>query len=1161
MIDYQSYRIAIGLYAPRFKKTTKGAPQRKPSLYNTDEVKAGNVFSYFLYIYYVVFLYTFMSSILLSGECLSSQSFELDLKYIFSGSKQIFFKELIGKFFVIMIAYLLRKNLLNMKLRKRQIRKATFSPTQSSILFVRIFNGLFLWYLILNFLFLAIVNPSIVNPGPNRSLSIFYCNVQGLIPFGELSNDNPNLHHTKIHELNCHLYNKKPDIVIYNETWLKGSIHDNEVLPHNMYKVFRLDRSRFTHPPDPHNERKFRRNGGGVLIGIKHDIDIESKVIPVKCKAEILSVELTDKLGRKKIISTFYRVGTLGADNHENIKQHLNTIRRRRCVQELVLVGDLNLPSVDWDQGLSSDLTEQLFVDTFNDLSLQQLVREPTHLRGNVLDIILSDQPANISNIVVDSKHGLCGSDHYAISFNLASIAKKKKPVKRKIYNYKQANWESMKAHFSSVNWDEFLGNSAGVDDAWRKFKTAFFDVCNLNIPKITISNEFQPPWFDSEVYNLCRKKERLHKEWKETKNDLTYMKFSKARAEFSKLVDSKMDANFEDSYNRNLINKKFWSHVKAKSKSHRIPEVMSYNDRIRSDPQGQCELFNDFFAAQFSDCSRYDVDVDFSNDHMYEIEFQAELIASLLSNLNPNKAPGPDGIHGKILKMCSLSLSKPLSILFKMSYSSGHIPKEWKLANVVPVHKKGSKSEVSNYRPISLTCLIMKIYERVIRQELLIKCDGMIDPRQHGFMESKSCCTQLVSFCDSLAVSMNDNIITDIIYFDFQKAFDSVNHDKILHKLKYQYNIDGSLLRFFVNYLKERDQRVVIGNKMSSSCRVNSGVPQGSIVGPTLFILFLNDITEGLSPGTEITMYADDTKLWRKIYKKDDHWILQRDINHLLAWAINNKMVFHPSKSSVLSIRRGNSTNLQNNQFIYSMNDIAISYTPMEKDLGVHLNAKLDWTEHCNIVYSKANQRLGLLKRTCHFTKNLSKRRAFYLSQVRSHFEHCTIIWRPSSTTTVNKLESIQKRAIKWILNDYSSFSDNSTYYTACKKLNILPIRFRFDFKDMLFFHAIFYNLNDNINQFPQYLKRFTTSRLRNSHLDNLCMISDMHPNVPQNLTSTNPKTLGIGKSFFYRSYLYWNKLPYDLRAIESPTIFRKMLLAHLWDKIVDEIKNEISS
>ena len=153
-----------------------------------------------------------------------------------------------------------------------------------------------------------------------------------------------------------------------------------------------------------------------------------------------------------------------------------------------------------------------------------------------------------------------------------------------------------------------------------------------------------------------------------------------------------------------------------------------------------------------------------------------------------------------------------------------------------------------------------MKIYERVVRDKLLSTCGQLIDDRQHGFMINRSCCTQLANFCDSLALSLNENIQTNVIYFDFQKAFDSVNHDIILEKLKFQYKIDGSLIRFFVNYLKGRKQQVVIGNEKSLNKVVTSGVPQGSIVGPTLFILFINDITKQITPGTNIALYADDT-------------------------------------------------------------------------------------------------------------------------------------------------------------------------------------------------------------------------------------------------------------------------------------------------------------
>ena len=541
------------------------------------------------------------------------------------------------------------------------------------------------------------------------------------------------------------------------------------------------------------------------------------------------------------------------------------------------------MPQVRWDQGFSSVPIEQAFIDTFNDLSLQQLVTEPTHYRGNILDVILADKPEIISGLIVDSKHGICGSDHYAMRFNIRLNTKKKKSTKRKIYSFKRANWTNLNNALNSENWEHLLRGKP-VDEAWSVFNTKLTSHCNSHIPKISVSDEFKPPWFDSDVFDLCRKKERLHDEWKQStdRNPNKYLKFSKARRDFKNLVDAKLDANFEDDDNRNLINKKFWSFVKSKSNAHRIPETVSYDGCLRSDPQGQCELFNRYFNEQFTESSDYDINIDFSSDRFFQVDFDICKIKGLLENIDPNKAQGADNIHGKILKYCSGSLSKPLAILFEASYKTGSIPADWKMANVVPIHKKGSKTEVNNYRPISLTSIIMKIYEKVIRDELLSRCEHLIDPRQHGFMNRKSCTTQLVNFCDSLALSLNDNVRTDIIYFDFQKAFDSVNHDIILSKLKEQYNIDGSLLRFFKCYLENRYQRVVIGNKMSTPCQVRSGVPQGSILGPTLFILFLNDITDDLSPETNISMYADDTKIWRRIRSQDDHWLLQRDINSL---------------------------------------------------------------------------------------------------------------------------------------------------------------------------------------------------------------------------------------------------------------------------------------
>ena len=1151
MIGIDLYRIRIGCFTNCTKeRKAKGVKNFHGC---NSYVNPYLLVLFFLYSYFIIIVYSLCVTSCLSSRCPTpTKFFLLKRDTLILANTEL--KALLGYFYIILIISIIRRAHMNplLKLRilsKLRLKKPSHSNQNSRL--TNISTAIFLWLLLINFLLIAVSNPSMKNPGPQNlgNFSVFYCNVQGLIPFGELAADNPMLNVTKVHELNHLLSIKKPDIVIYNETWLKSSISDSEVLPTNSYKVFRLDRTSYTHPPDPNNSRKFRTNGGGVLIGIKHDLDIVSKEIPVRCRAEILSIELTDKIGRKSIISTLYRVGTLGRENHECVSQYLHNIRRRKKVQSLTLIGDLNLPSANWTNSSSPIAIEQTFIDTFNDLSLHQLVTEPTHLRGNILDNILTDKREYISDLTVDSAQNPCGSDHYPIYFNLKLNARRKKACKRKIYNFKKANWPNLNSELASQDWNNlFRGQS--MENSWYKFKEILTNSCNRHIPKISISDEFQPPWFDSEVFDLCRKKERLHKKWKETSSDVQYLKYSKARRDFKILTEAKMDANFDEPDNRNLINKKFWSYVKSKSNSHRIPEVVSYEGCIRSDPQGQCDLFNKFFYDQFTGESEYSIDIDYSNDHLFQVTFDANHIKTLLQNLDPNKAQGADNIHGKILKNCSHSLSEPLSILFNISYTTGHIPADWKMANVVPIHKKGSKSEVTNYRPISLTSIIMKTYERLIRDDLLSRCQHLIDPRQHGFMAKKSCTTQLVSFCDSLALSLNENMRTDIIYFDFQKAFDSVSHDIILEKLKQQYKIDGSLLRFFKCYLEDRQQRVVIGNKISNSIGVTSGVPQGSILGPTLFILFLNDITNNLSYGTDIAMYADDTKIWRRMGSQDDHWILQRDINCLLNWAHVNKMKFHPSKSHVLTISNSNNLNSQRENFVYAIDDNPIDYTDLEKDLGIHIHSKLDWSQHCNKLYSKASQRLALLKRTCNFTKNVSKRRAFYLCQVRSQFEHCTIVWRPSSATMTEKLESIQKRALKWVLkNEFMSLGDIRVYYQVCKKLNILPISVRFDLKDILFFHQIFYGMSTV--SFPYYLRKYTGSRLRRCHLDNLCMVSDIAPKTPQNLTSVNTRNVGISKSFFYRAHILWNQLPYDVRAIGSPSIFKNRLLAHLWANI----------
>ena len=465
-----------------------------------------------------------------------------------------------------------------------------------------------------------------------------------------------------------------------------------------------------------------------------------------------------------------------------------------------------------------------------------------------------------------------------------------------------------------------------------------------------------------------------------------------------------------------------------------------------------------------------------------------------------------------------------------------------------MPVFKKGGKNKVENYRPISLTCLVMKAFERIIKEELLIHTSNYLDPRQHGFLSKKSCTTNMVHFCDELALSLNNNMRNDVVYFDFAKAFDSVNHDIILNKLKYMYNVDGPLLKFLCNYLQDREQSVVLGNQKSSNKDVLSGVPQGSILGPLLFVLFINDIPQGLSPGTGLALYADDTKIWRLIENYNDNAILQKDIAYLNKWSVDNKMKFHPLKCKVLAVQK--SPIIPDSEFQYILGTTHLQYVDTERDLGVDMTPKLNWSNQIDRLCSKASQKLGMLRRNCHFVKDATRARTLYVTLVRSLFESCSIIWRPINQTLSNKVEGIQKRAIKWILSEEGSkfsYSGRATYLKKCREVKLLPMSKRFDLSDIVFLHKVIHKIIPV--DLPHYLKLFDgNSRLRSTHYDHLSLISSIHPSVNYNATRTSNQ---FANCFFYRTHNKWNELPLSIREIDCPVHFKFCLKRHMWDHL----------
>ena len=962
------------------------------------------------------------------------------------------------------------------------------------------------------------------------------------------------------------------------------SILNNELLHPSYYSVIRLDRSSKTHPSDPNNSKKFKSNGGGVLLAFKTGLNVSIKRVNITCAAEIVSAEISDNTNsnNKLLISTLYRVGTLGLQNFNEIENYFSSLAKRRSFSKFILIGDLNLSHTCWNSWYSSSPhdIEQSFLDLFSSLGLSQLISQPTHINGNILDVVLTNIPNNISNICVHDINKHCKSDHCSLSFEISNHFKRLKRPKRKIFNYKKADWANLNKSLQSFPWSQAFYNKDS-NQCWNIFKSTVLDFCHQHIPTITIKHDYQPPWFDSELHSKCRDKERFRSKYKKSGNLQHYLQYSNCRREFRNLVNIKKNNCFGPDFNDNsIISKKFWKHVKHANNSGRIPESVSHKNIHRNKASDKAELFNSFFSKQFSAPSLYDINI--KNDLVNEphIDFSKSRVFHILRSLKVGKACGPDNINGHILKNCATSLAFPLSIIYKNVYYSGVYPTDWKIGHIVPVHKKGDKSLVDNYRPISLISISGKCMEYIIRDELMQRCKHLLSKAQHGFMPQHSCTTQMVPFIDSLTCSLNEGTQSDVVYFDFRKAFDSVNHDLILSKLKHNFHINGLLLKLIKSYLKNRTQAVLLDQALSSYTPVLSGVPQGSILGPLLFVIFINDIVEQVSPDTNIVLYADDTKLWRKINSYSDQIALQNDIDNLHEWSLANKMHFNTNKCSVLSVTNARSTVpiLPFTTFYYKLGNDFIDYTNEERDLGLLINSTLNWSGHCTKLHSKGSMKLGLLKRSCSFTTCRKQRKVLYLTLIRSLFQHLSVIWSPQTRFMLEKLEKLQRKGIRWILNEPFANYSKEMYYNKCFLLDILPIEEHFIFTDLILLYQIINNMVPIV--LPTYIINNSNPRTRSQKSDDLLYKSTLIPRISSyghsNKTihrkdttapgtkrkrrNVNNDSASIGglnafqKIFFNRTISMWNHIPYSIRSESSIDLFKINLKSYLWKSLVDK-------
>jgi hypothetical protein len=353
--------------------------------------------------------------------------------------------------------------------------------------------------------------------------------------------------------------------------------------------------------------------------------------------------------------------------------------------------------------------------------------------------------------------------------------------------------------------------------------------------------------------------------------------------------------------------------------------------------------------------------------------------------------------------------------LVFRKSLETGAVPDLWKLSNVTPLFKKGCKQKAANYRPVSLTCILSKVMESIIHQHVMDFCstNNLITKSQHGFMKRRGCVTNLLEACDILTEAFRLGYCIDMVFTDFAKAFDRVSHRRLLHKLKH-YGARGSLLTWIESWLRGRRQRVVIGDYFSDWKDVTSGVPQGSVLGPLLFLLFINDLPDSIA--SHIKLYADDSKIIRIIQSEQDTIDLQNDIDAAAEWSRKWLLPFNVEKCKVMHV--GRPGNRSNN--FYTMSDIdgtrrVLAVTATERDFGVLVSSDLKVRAQVETAASIANRTLGRLKKKFR-SRGLGLWRALYLAYVRPQLELAVQSWSPYLKSDIGTSERVQHRATKLI-------------------------------------------------------------------------------------------------------------------------------------------------
>ena len=907
-----------------------------------------------------------------------------------------------------------------------------------------------------------------------------------------------------------------PWVILVTESWCSDSVSDIDIHISG-YTLFRKDRP--------------TKRGGGCLIYTSSHLDAHHFCHPsLESHMESLWVSITTSIP-SVIIGCIYIPPNPSKMDLSSLIDIFNLIADT-SFKAKIIAGDFNMP--DLIQGSSSSLAVRGLLATTQHLGWRQLVNSPTR-QSNVLDLVFT---LNIPSISASVLGKFPGSDHriVACSFNVLFsrdlVPLIQPPTVRANLDHsglqvsqtcrprlRTADWLTFASLLRSVNWDDFFHTSDPTVAA-RLFTDSMLYSLDLVAPhdvkaksKKRISNREK---------RISKKIQRLRAQYNRLSDFPAILQLAKFYNDIGGITHSRLLREEKAALSGSQTVTALSQLLKRRknTKSDMVAYITTPDKSVVSDPKLICQLFNDYFSSIFTK-DRYPLPTiamhTQSDSPLSNINIEISMVKLAISTIKPSLRPGHDGIPPVAIKLGGDDIPLLLTKIFNVSMERGIFPSMWKTSIVIPRHKSGPRDEVANYRPINHTPITSRIFEKLIKNVLanFLAEVGIINSAQHGFLSRRSYLTCQLEFLDHATLSIDRGMSVITIYLDMHKAFDRVPHQRLLLKLRMLGIADG-LLNWLSSFLSDRQTVVKINDSYSSPHDITSGVIQGSVLGPTLFLMYVNDIFSIVKRGRAF-MFADDIKIaytFRLENLAQTLTNIQQDLDSLHDWSNTWQIMFSPNKSYIIAHKCQVPSNL------IKLGGINVPTETIAHDLGMRYANKFNFSCQTDYQLAKARQLLGIIARNFRLPR---AKLILYKTQVRPLLEYCYLLDGSLKKCDRVALESFQRGFTKSIVG----YSSPMTYRERCLHLSLEPLwlrRLKLNF-------ALLRNI--------VYGKTFST-------IPQLKPKADVHydlRNKDLKLWTTVAHT-SLRKRFFVNMYaMLWNKLPPDIRTATSLPIFKKKL------------------